>query len=254
VKRELTTQDLELAWQCVGAAARSYSMVTIENNLCHVLQVPLVMGPPWWKKVNIIACRGSDSLRDVVTDLEIGLVDLGIARVHAGFWKSANSILDQVLKLDQTALPAPVVLCGHSKGADEAKILAWQLARCGRPVAAVHTFGGPRIGDAGWRRTYNAQKANFDLQTLGDITTRWVHEEDIVARLLAWITGYRHVGHEAFMSSFGGVEMDPPLWAKGLSDLWGTFWGYERGHIELIEDHPVSRYVEHLKGLTEKNA
>jgi hypothetical protein len=241
--------DLELAWQCVGAAARSYELATVESPLCHVLQVPLVMNVPGWREVNILACRGSASLRDLLTDMEIGLVDLGIARVHAGFWRSANSILDRTLKLDQRASLAPVVVCGHSKGGGEAQILAWQLARRGRPVAAVHTFGSPRIGDAGWRRAYNSQAAHLWGRTLEDVTVRWVHEEDIVARLLAWITGYRHVGHEAFMPAWGGMEVDPQLLAKGLSDLWGSFWGYERGHIELVEDHPVSRYVEHIQKL-----
>jgi hypothetical protein len=147
-----------------------------------------------------------------------------------------------VMRLPEVVGATPVIVTGHSKGAAEAVICARLLAAAGKPVASVHTFGKPRVGNAEWRAGYNA--------VLGSVTTRWEHEEDIVTRLAAWCTGYRHEGlTDAFLSSFGGVEINPPLWRRAASDLWGTFWGYQAGHIEQAMDHPVSRYQEHINSL-----
>ncbi len=50
----------------------------------------------------------------------------------------------------------PVIFAGHSLGGALANIAAarQQLASPGS-VAAVHTFGAPRVGDATWAAAYN---------------------------------------------------------------------------------------------------
>jgi len=235
---ELTSNvDLALARMCVEASARAYAEVSFESELAHVLVVPATTAAPM-----IIAFRGSADVRAWLTDLRIGFTSTPFGRVHAGFWQSTNSVIADVLDLPQVRAAVPVVVTGHSKGAAEAVICARLLAASGKPVEAVHTFGKPRVGDAMWRAGYNA--------ALGSVTTRWEHEEDIVTRMAAWLTGYRHEGlTDAFMSSIDGLELNPPLWRKAASDIWGTFWGYKAGHIEQVMDHPVSRYREHINSL-----
>jgi len=240
--------DLGLARICVQASARAYQEATLTSELAKVLVVrsPYVNAP-------IIAFRGSADARAWLTDMRVCLAQTEYGKLHCGFYASTRTILGQLLALDQRSQPEPVIVTGHSKGGAEALICARILAAAGKPVQAVVTFGGPRVGDARWRKSYDDQSANLSgalgQPTLGDITYRWVHEEDIVPRLPVWMMGYRHVGHEAFMSSFGGVEIDPPLQRMAWSDLWGTFWGYRAGRIEQALDHPIARYQEHLEPL-----
>jgi hypothetical protein len=234
--------DLGLARACVEASARAYAEVSFESGLAHVLVV--ADDGAQGTRPTIVAFRGSADRRDWLTDFGVRFWYTACGRVHAGFWDSTSSVMGNVAAVG----PGPVIVTGHSKGAAEALICARRLAEAGREVSAVITFGGPRVGDAAWRTGYNQlQMANG--KCLGDITQRWVHEEDIVPRLPVWISGYRHVGHEYFLSSFGGVEVDPSIWRLAASDIWGTFWGYRKGHIEQAEDHPVSRYLEHINQL-----
>jgi predicted lipase len=231
------TCNLQLARACVAAAARVYSEVSFQSELAHVLIVPATTETPM-----IIAFRGSADTKDWLTDFKMRFGETPYGWVHAGFWASANSVMEQILGLAQVRAAIPVVITGHSKGAAEALICARLLAASGKPVEAVVTFGGPRVGNKKWRADYG--------KALGDRTTRWVHEEDIVCRMAAWCTGYRHVpAVEAFIASFGGLKINPPLWCKAASDIWGTFWGYESGQIKQVQDHPVTQYLQHLAKL-----
>jgi len=232
----------------VQTCARAYAEASFESSLAHVLiadgQLPMADG----RGATIIAFRGSANTRDWLTDFRIEFRSTDYGRVHSGFWQSTNSVMPEILRVPAVFAALPVIVTGHSKGAAEALICARLLQASGKPVAAVVTFGGPRVGDALWARGYN-ECPGAEGKCLRDITQRWVHEEDIVPRMPPWISKYRHVGHEEFCSTFGGVETDPPLLMLAASDLWGTFWGYEHGHIEQAADHPVSRYQEHINSL-----
>lgn len=230
------TIDLTLARVCVRASTQAYAQVSFESELAHVLVIPATATMPM-----IIAFRGTCDIGEWLVDFRMRFSATLYGRLHTGFWRSVNSVMAEVFALPDVKSALPVIVTGHSKGAAEALICARWLAAQGKPVQAVVTFGGPRVGDAQWRAGYNA--------SLGEVTKRWVHEEDIVARAPVWMMGYRHVGHEYFMSSMGGVEVDPPLWRLAASDLWGTFWGYKAGRIEQAMDHPISRYQEHLEQL-----
>lgn len=230
--------ELSIARVCAQASARAYSEVTFQSETAHVL---VVRSAECGEGNTIIAFQGTHDPRAWLVDFQIRFRYTPFGKVHAGFWDSTGSVMQRILALDQRASPEPVIITGHSKGAAEALVCARQMVAAGRPVLRVVTFGGPRVGDAVWQADYNA--------VLGDVTERWVHEEDIVPRLPPWVMSYRHVGHEDFMSSFGGVEVDPPLPRLALSDLWGMFWGYRKGRMEQLMDHPVGMYQEHLNSL-----
>ncbi|MEN6533046.1 MAG: lipase family protein [Bryobacteraceae bacterium] len=240
--------SLKLARVCVQASADAYEHVTFESELAHVLVGNAECGMGSGKATEL-SLRGSANTPDWLTDLRAGWTETPCGRVHIGFWCSVDSIFHQVVEVVKPEPQQPIIIDGHSKGGGESVILALRLARMGFPIMAVHTFGGPRVADAAWKAAYNAQSCNLDDLTLGDVTYRWVHEEDIVPRIPPWISGRRHVGHECFMSSLGGVELDPPIWRLAASDILGTFWGYRLGRIEQVADHPVAKYREHLEKL-----
>lgn len=235
------TIDLALARVCVQASAEAYTAAATIQGMWATVRVTTAAAVALMMRPTIVAFRGSASVRDWITDARVYRRNVGVGLLHQGFLDSVQNVFYRVCKIvDKKA--APVIVTGHSKGGAEALICAWLLARSGRTVQAVVTFGGPRVGDAQW-------KAHYNSTALGAVTQRWVHEEDIVTRLPAWCMGYRHVGQECFMSSFGGVEINPPLWRKAASDLWGTFWGYKHGEIEQASDHPIAKYLGHIERL-----
>ena len=246
MRTDPATFDFALARRCAAVCARSYQEQTLGSERAHVL---VEEGCP-----RVIAFRGTACRADWITDLEISWLDLGIGRVHHGFWGAARSVLDQVLALDLRAEPEPVVITGHSLGAALAVVTAWQLARLGRPVAAVITFGGPRVGDSAWSRNYQSQMVNSQLETLREITWRIVNEEDIVARVPGWLMGYRHVGRELFCPAIGRARVDPPLWFRCLSDCIGMYRDYRFGRLAPVLNHPVSEYIERLGNEVRKQA
>lgn len=238
---ECSIEELGLARRCAAVSAQAYLLASVQSELAHVLVQRNADYEP-----TLIAFRGSASTRDWLTDLRVGFTDVGVGRVHRGFWESTNSVMDAVRRLDQRESRAPVIVTGHSKGGAEAMICAWLLARCGWPVKAVVTFGGPRVGDSAWRRNYNA--------CLGEVTQRWVHEEDGVARLPVWITGYRHAGRQYFMSALGELRVNPPLWFQFISDCIGIYRDYRFGKLSVVLNHPLGGYIEDLDSEMRKRA
>ena len=233
--------DLGLAQRCAGACALAYRESTIDSELAHARTVPVLTSSG--EQTTLIAFKGTGSLRDWLTNLKVDFVDLGICKVHAGFWRAAQSLIGQVLTLAQTSNPAPVIVTGHSLGAALAIETARLLVRLGRPVEAVYTFGGPRVGNAGFAALYN--------EVLKDKTFRVVHEEDIVPRLPFWHWGYRHVGHEAYLPATGSrIVMDPKLPVQLALDAVGLWSDWRNGNLgSAFTDHRIEQYQGHLATL-----
>ena len=223
--------------------AQAYTTATIETDLCHIVSTPAEFaedGQPY----SILAFRGSKSPLDFLTDAKIKFARLpGGQQLHEGFHASVSSIWDQLLKLDQRAPPAPVILTGHSKGGGEALIAAFLLNRAGRHVHSVYTFGAPRVGDRNFKRDYNL--------ALGFNTWSWIHEEDIVPRLPPCILkGYRRAGTICFLPAFGhGFLWNPWIGYMLLSDVWGAWKEYRQGRDAFLADHPIARYQTALANL-----
>ena len=224
--------DMRVARWCAGLSARAYERATIETMRCHVLveEFEGLLG---------LAFRGSAATRDWATNARArrAMIAGGVS-VRQGFWESVDGIIAQARRLDQRQQPPPVLVTGHSKGAAEALIYAWRLAREGRPVAGVYTFGGPRVGDAGWRRSYD--------ELLGGVTWRFVHQADGVARIPGWLLGWRHAGTEVLLPATGGVVARPRWWFKAAQSLAGIWREWTQGRLAVAADHPVERYVERL--------
>ena len=101
-----------------------------------------------------------------------------------------------------------VYVAGHSLGGALAAVFAQALHARGhmelaQRVKGVHTFGGPRIGDAQFCRQLSANYpgANF----------RYVHGGDIIPKIPPMFLLYDHFPTEVFLSSFGDLVLDTDL-------------------------------------------
>lgn len=81
-------------------------------------------------------------------------------------------------------------------------------------VQGVHTFGGPRIGDADFCNLLGEQYPNS--------TFRYVHGADIIPKIPPRFLLYDHFPREIYLSSFGQLVLetrDIAKWHKG--EAWG---------------------------------
>jgi triacylglycerol lipase len=194
----------------------------------------------------VVAFRGTQDLRNWLTDLDCDFTPLGTVRVHRGFHQALDSIRHDLESALEATPRQRLWLTGHSLGGALAMLCA---SGWGRAVHGVYTFGQPRVGDAAFRDDYNRR--------LGALTFRVIHSDDVVPRV-PWLLGaYRHAGHEAFYPTWprrpvfadGGEESAPPWpyldlpWpAKLTLDVPSLLTELRRGQLALLNDHHISRY------------
>lgn len=103
-------------------------------------------------------------LQDWLADGKIGLCagsELA-GQVHRGFLESLDHLWPGLVRLLTPAVQAdlrrgmPLYVTGHSKGAAVAQLAAYRLARNGTCPSAVHTFAGPRPGNATFAAAFDA--------------------------------------------------------------------------------------------------
>jgi len=134
---------------------------------------------------------------------------------HMGFQTALNAvqamIQQAVTKSQQTG--KPLWITGHSLGAALAALAAQFADSLHHAAKAVYLFGMPRAGGARFQAAYNGN-AN-----LGPVSYRFVHGDDVVARVPPSANGYRHIGR--MLKCASGAKFDPtrtPLSALGSDD------------------------------------
>lgn len=136
----------------------------------------------------IVALAGTRNWRDVLDDVDIRPCPWpvpGGGRVHCGIAQRTQRLWDEeeaFRRFCTAPHPQPLVLTGWSLGGGVCVALAARLRAEGVPVAAVHTFGAPRVGDARFRAWYERE---------GPPTTRYVTPRDPVPSVPRH---YVHVG------------------------------------------------------------
>jgi hypothetical protein len=136
------------------------------------------------------------------------------ALLHRGFAANMDAIWDGVTR--EVTLQArtrkggpmkPVFIAGHSRGGAFATLAAagWAQART-VPVAALYTFGQPRVGNVEFARHFN---------TFGIPYYRLINERDAVANVPLKIgnivsTDYAHAGTVAHLAAGPALRKDPP--------------------------------------------
>jgi hypothetical protein len=192
----------------------------------------------------VIAFRGTQDLRNWLTDLDARMVKTDFGRVHAGFWNAWCSVRKQVSAMVDHK--KRVWFTGHSLGGALAMIAAANFALPpDANIAGVYTFGQPRAANASWRDAYH-----HDLDGgLRGRTFRVIHNLDIVPHV-PWLLGrYQHCGHEAFYGAgCAGAQpcqVDRPFSQYALADLATALSVWRRGPLQIeqwLADHHVSRY------------
>jgi triacylglycerol lipase len=215
----------------------------------------------------ILAFAGTDPLvpANWFTDFD---VKVSPDNVHRGFEAGAAAVWDQVRDALAGRAEPTLLITGHSLGAALAAVTANRvlLDLALRP-AAVYGFGMPRAGGQEFAARYN--------DTLGAITYRLMHGEDIVASVPPSRLGFRHVGRLmrcARAGTFSGAPAadctdDRPFMAslvtglrQGLLDLFAgrlqpTFRDDTLGRLSgflapPIADHLPDRYCHALDAAT----
>lgn len=241
--------DPENAARLCAASAQAYSgrnaqertAAVIENRATDTLVLLLDEGTEL-----IVAFRGTQDLRNWLSDADCALVPSVYGRAHAGFTAALNSIYAELAEtiFDANAAGKRVWLTGHSLGGALAMLCARLLIK---PLAGCYTFGQPRVGDAEFCNAYDA--------LLKDRTHRVVHDADIVPRV-PWLLGtYRHAGHEIFYphaqreSETSNLKfqipqwkVDPSFWSKLPSDARSMANGFLHGKVSMLDDHHIRTY------------
>ncbi|WP_166268645.1 lipase family protein [Marinobacter caseinilyticus] len=129
---------------------------------------------------HVITMRGTKSLHDGLTDLNVGFsVAHNRSAVHAGFNQTFQSMQPIIEKqLSPTLKSTGIVHCvGHSLGGALASLTAdWVKARYRCPVN-LYTFGSPRVGLDGF-----ATKTTFGIDNI----YRCTHGADPVPKVPLW--------------------------------------------------------------------
>jgi triacylglycerol lipase len=185
----------------------------------------------------VLCCRGTQPTEwnDIKADANAVMAALGaIGKVHSGFNREVDNLwpmLEELLRGDKQ----PVWFCGHSLGAGMATICAYRCKKSaivGDPQE-LHTFGSPRVGNK--RYICHAQVTHY----------RWVHNNDIVTRVPPVFMGYRHCGDEIYFDRYGRIRKLTGIWRS--RDRWrGLLKGLLQWRIDLLTDHSIHQYAEHL--------
>lgn len=193
----------------------------------------------------ILAFRGTESLKDWMSDVDIHLVNGPVGKVHEGFqcalntvWRTLWKFLNDKFVRGQRSL----WITGHSLGAALATLATAKIRlEQGHPVSGLYTFGCPRVGNDEFSRAFD--------QDFWAKTYRFVNNNDVVPRIPFRLLNYRHVGTFKYFDHTGKVN-DKITWDKILLDrIQGHIDDLLEPNTDGIKDHQMTRYVDNLKRL-----
>jgi hypothetical protein len=177
-------------------------------------------------------------------------------RVHRGFLAALDGIwrplADRLRRIDGGQ--RRVIITGHSKGAALATLAGWRFHQEGRPVSAVYTFGGPRVGNAAFARNYPAPLCRFELRDdpvphLPPPPRLAKHLRPILGEWIVANVDYQHAGELYFLDWTGRLHgpgsSDVMLGAIRAGKMVMTLLGNRR---QAIADHRCEAYAAALEG------
>ncbi len=153
----------------------------------------------------IVAFRGTASLDDVLDDGDVpkraftpsaGTLSTSV-QLEAGFYGIYNdtgagmtqSMRQQLQQLLAKDSPSSVYVTGHSLGGALAHLFAFDLSfgAYASAFTRLTTFASPRVGDDGWRDTYDARIPSAN-------SIRVYNQQDLVPKVPPKDFGYHDVG------------------------------------------------------------
>ena len=197
-------------------------------------------------KFVVVAFRGTSSRAQLMTDMQARLnvarvaVDGRCVRVHAGFYAAFRKIeskLREVLTEQDEA--KAVYLTGHSLGGALALVAAAAFGgndKLGDRIAAVYTFGAPRVGGADFPNLVKAPHY------------RVVNSGDVVPLVPPnWLTGYVHTGMPILLKPNSDHPIKRNPWSSAfllvLQSL--VLWPFAR-RLRLLKAHDSYLYITRL--------
>jgi hypothetical protein len=188
-----------------------------------------------------IFCRGTTLFADILTSLQAYMVydeDLE-CRVHKGFCRQADRILEDVLPLltPPSDRRATIELAGHSLGGAVAAILAIKLRKRGYRVIRVTTVGEPR---------FCAQDADAErlLELLPKDHLRVENDQDFVPFLPPFGS---HIGNKLWLINNHSARFVPYQREHAWTDsVWLNFRIWEVLSVNG-RPHRVPYYVSQIE-------
>jgi triacylglycerol lipase len=117
-----------------------------------------------YKSCLVIIFRGTESVKDIMSDLNVIKTELQIhntsnIEVHSGFFNQLNSV-DQILKkqiklFKQSNPTGSLIIGGHSLGGGVATIAALKYSSEFEIPTYCITFGSPRVGNSDFCKLFN---------------------------------------------------------------------------------------------------
>lgn len=155
--------------------------------------------------------------------------------VHAGFHSGLDDLWEDLLAVVDAA-GRPVVTTGHSLGGALATLAAARLHEGGREVAAVYTYGQPRVGLSDFSGAYRSR--------LGDVSFRFINHIDLVTRVPLLIQRYRHIGKRVYFDESGDPHVGASAWHIARDDLVFRLRHFGRLKAAGLAPHERKAYVD----------
>ncbi|MBM2826651.1 MAG: Lipase 3 protein [Dehalococcoidia bacterium] len=188
----------------------------------------------------IVAFRGTQDLRDWMTDVRISLVDVPGGKAHKGFRTALLYVWQDLWQYIQSERGRRGLwVTGHSLGGALANLLVAKLRlEEDEPVNGLYTFGQPRVGDRELARTFDF---DFEPQTF-----RYVNNNDIVARVPFRSMGYSHVGLFKYFDEDGN-QRDMNWWDLVVERIKGEVKDLLEPGSDDLKDHALEGYIANLE-------
>jgi triacylglycerol lipase len=199
-------------------------------------------------KFVVVAFRGTTSRRDQRTDLQtrftVSRVDIEnrsvSVSVHSGFYAAFKRVEAPLRELLEKSGEKPIYLTGHSLGGALALVASAALggdpAR-GDRIAAVYTFGAPRVGQRNFSEIVKAPHY------------RVVNSGDLVPLVPpTWLRGYAHTGTPILLKKHLNHPLRRSPWGSAiLFALLGiALWPLTR-QLLFFRAHDSRLYVANLE-------
>ena len=205
-----------------------------------------------------VVFRGSDNLRNWITNIKIASKPLKTGSVHFGFHESTMKFYDDITKRisDFGGKKKKLIVTGHSLGGAMALLYAYEATiRNDLEVSSLITFGQPLCLDKG---------IAVEVQSLfQERYRRFVNEKDPVTRL---IPTFKHTGVRLHLTETG-VRVNKPVMSsknvdaaqsseamsveefhyfKAAPGSFGIANGQFKGNVPFIADHAMKEYVSKI--------
>ncbi|MEN8261242.1 MAG: lipase family protein [Pseudomonadota bacterium] len=199
----------------------------------------------------VIVFRGTqfDNIRNWLTDAMIRTTPLpnGAGSVHKGFWAAFKSAWPEIKVAigTQHVIKQPVWITGHSLGGALAAMCAAHLRwTANTEIQGLYTFGQPRVGNYTFATQFSKDLKNRCI--------RFVNNNDIVPHLPppGPILRYRHIDGLMYIDADGKLHAKLPWWKRLVDMGRGAIQDAGRLGPDLLKDHAIGLYAEHIKRLT----